>query len=228
MSLINEALKRAEAEKLQKLSAAGDAAALPSVSVTSRRRQAFPGLAPMILLLLAAGGLAGYHLWKTDTGGASPKQALAAMHLDTKAQGKTALAKQVQEGPDRQDPVSAALQRGDTVAVLPTALSSPAASATVASTFRAGVKAAEPIRPPGTPTSTAELISRQKPPAPQPIIDMSQFKVSGIMSGPKGSTAIINGCLLQIGERVGQARVVKITNSAVELEIYGRRVTVGM
>jgi hypothetical protein len=33
---------------------------------------------------------------------------------------------------------------------------------------------------------------------------------------------------LQIGERVGQARVVKITNSAVELEIYGRRVTVGM
>ena len=57
---------------------------------------------------------------------------------------------------------------------------------------------------------------------------MSQFKVSGIMSGPKGSTAIINGCLLQIGERVGQARVVKITNSAVELEIYGRRVTVGM
>jgi len=228
MSLINEALKRAEAEKLQKLSATGDAAALPSVSVTRGRRRAFPGLAPVILLLLAAAGLAGYHLWKTNAGGAGPKQALAAMRADAKAQGKAAPAKQVQEGPGKRDPVSAALQRGDTVALPPTASIRPAASAAAASTFRTGSKAAEPIRPPGTPTSTAEPISRQKPPATQPVIDMSQFKVSGIMSGPRGSTAIINGRLLQVGEKVGKAKVVKITNSAVELEIYGRRVTVGM
>jgi len=65
-------------------------------------------------------------------------------------------------------------------------------------------------------------------PAPLPPVDTSAFKISSILKGPGGGVAIINGRPVHEGETVAGAKVVRISGRAVELEIDGRRATVGM
>jgi len=48
------------------------------------------------------------------------------------------------------------------------------------------------------------------------------------MNGPNGGLAIINGRPVREGETVAGAKVVRIGNRTVEVEINGRRATVGM
>jgi hypothetical protein len=79
----------------------------------------------------------------------------------------------------------------------------------------AAKKPAEPSRPP-------------RPVRPAPLVDVSAFRLSAIMVGPEGPTAIINGRFVSVGDRIGQATVIKITRSSVDLEIAGERITVGM
>ncbi len=67
-----------------------------------------------------------------------------------------------------------------------------------------------------------------KKPAPLPPVDTSAFTISSIMTGPGGGLAIINGRPVREGETVAGAKVIRISGRAVELEIDGRRATVGM
>jgi hypothetical protein len=66
------------------------------------------------------------------------------------------------------------------------------------------------------------------PPAPLPPVDTSALKISSIVSGPDGGLAIINGRPVREGESVAGARVIRISSRSVEVEINGRRATVGM
>jgi len=66
------------------------------------------------------------------------------------------------------------------------------------------------------------------PPPPLPPVDTSNLKISSIMNGPNGGLAIINGRPVREGETVAGAKVVRISNRTVEVEIDGRRATVGM
>jgi len=61
---------------------------------------------------------------------------------------------------------------------------------------------------------------------PQP--STPKLKLSGILRGLDGSTAIINGRFLKVGDQIDGAKVVKISKYTVTLELAGREVTVGM
>jgi hypothetical protein len=75
------------------------------------------------------------------------------------------------------------------------------------------------VRPP-------EPAPAARPPAPQPAVDASQYKVTAIMLGGARHAAIINGCFVSVGEEVGDAKVIAISQREVELEIAGQRVKV--
>jgi len=61
---------------------------------------------------------------------------------------------------------------------------------------------------------------------PAPTAELPTFKVSGVMSGPTGQVALINGQMVQVGGMINGARLVGILGSSVELAIGERRVTV--
>lgn len=70
--------------------------------------------------------------------------------------------------------------------------------------------------------------AEKKPAAAATPVDTSHLKVSSIMFGPRGGTAIINGRPVGVGETVGGAKVIKISRRTVEVEIDGRRATLRM
>ncbi|MFO8012037.1 MAG: hypothetical protein R6X20_01905 [Phycisphaerae bacterium] len=79
------------------------------------------------------------------------------------------------------------------------------------------------------PPATQDVLQPETPPpAPRPPVDTSTLKISSIMNGPDGGLAIINGRPVREGESVAGAKVVRIRNRTVEVEINGRRATVGL
>ncbi len=95
---------------------------------------------------------------------------------------------------------------------------------------KAKAKTASPKKDP--PASSAPKAkpptAEKKPAAAAPPVDTSHLKVSSIMFGPRGGTAIINGRPVGVGETVGGAKVIKISRRTVEVEIDGRRATLRM
>jgi hypothetical protein len=83
-------------------------------------------------------------------------------------------------------------------------------------------------RPAATAKKPPESARPRRPVRPAPLVDVSAFRLSAIMVGPEGPTAIINGRFVSVGDRIGQATVTRITRSSVDLEIAGERITVGM
>jgi type II secretory pathway component PulC len=56
----------------------------------------------------------------------------------------------------------------------------------------------------------------------------ANFKLSGIMAGPNGEAALINGRLVQVGQTVDGAVLEAISGQTVELDFMGKRITVGL
>jgi len=56
----------------------------------------------------------------------------------------------------------------------------------------------------------------------------ARFRLSGILHGPDGATAIINGFFVHAGETLDDATVVQINSHSVTLDVAGRRVTIRM
>jgi hypothetical protein len=54
------------------------------------------------------------------------------------------------------------------------------------------------------------------------------YKLSAVMRGPDGATAIINGRFVQVGAVIRGAKVVKINRHTAELEIDGQTFTIQM
>lgn len=79
--------------------------------------------------------------------------------------------------------------------------------------------------PPEKPAPEAK--APEKPPTPAPP-DTSAFKISSIMVGPRGGTAIINGQSVHVGDTIGGAKVLEITRREVLVEIGGQRVALRM
>ena len=77
------------------------------------------------------------------------------------------------------------------------------------------------------PKAKPQTAEKKPPPAATPV-DTSHLKVSSIMFGPRGGTAIINGRPVGVGETIGGAKVIKISRRIVEVEIDGRRATLRM
>jgi len=101
----------------------------------------------------------------------------------------------------------------------PTAVA-PGAGAQTGKPAVAPGKAQQPTEPkPKPPPQPAE----KKPAPPVLPLDTSHLKISSIVSGPQGGTAIINGRPVQVGDTVGNAKIIAITPRMVEVEIDGRR-----
>ena len=66
-------------------------------------------------------------------------------------------------------------------------------------------------------------------PAPAPVKreqpKLPDLKLSGVLVSPGGGTAIINGQFLAVGDTIEGARIVKITKYVVTLEMNGQRIT---
>jgi competence protein ComGC len=56
----------------------------------------------------------------------------------------------------------------------------------------------------------------------------SGFRFSGIMQGPEGIGAMINGHLVKVGDTINDAKVVKIDSHSVTLELEGNKLILDM
>ena len=243
MSLINEALKRAEAEKTQHLA---DVPPLPPLVAVSHARprgetRRWPTVqVGLLAAALVAGSIAGYVLLKSYVAGVPQEAAAASVQVaaltpspipaagvprpaspgraEAPATAPTPAA-HIKEsaGPDRAQALrdAFAARAEDALEIQRLAVLSADASARHAAPAPVPTAA-----PPSQPAPAA------KPAEPED--DAARFKVSSIMVGPRAATAIINGRVVGVGDYLGQAKVLKITPRAVDLEVSGRRVQVGM
>jgi hypothetical protein len=76
---------------------------------------------------------------------------------------------------------------------------------------------------PGWPASESapEVAARGK-------VSEADFKLTGVLRGPDGATAIINGNFYSVGQTIDGAKVTRIGRYTVDLEIEGRRISLGM
>ncbi|MCH7897515.1 MAG: hypothetical protein IH782_11615 [candidate division NC10 bacterium] len=98
---------------------------------------------------------------------------------------------------------------------------SPKPSATPAATPR---RRLAPPPPPNQPWQRDPFAMQENrlPQRPKPAIQFSGFELSGIVEGPEGYRALVNGHLVRVGDQVDGARIVRITLKGVELEKDGQ------
>jgi len=281
MSLVNEALKRTEEEKRQRLAGATPPGP-PGADYGSRPRPWLRRLLITVCAVLAVGTLAAYGvLWvagrvtqeATAAANGLMNQSTASLERGLAAAAPAAPDARRQEaqpaqGPATQEPPASgaapprptdrptapgAGPRVDPDVVkqiaqslmlqmgLPAAAETPSkdavepppvggeAVAPEPSGPRTVAKVVEPTpAPPEMPEPKAAPPQAEAKPARPPPVDTSRFKVSSIVSGPQGGTAIINGRPVRVGDTVGGAKVIKITPRSVEVEIDGRRATLAL
>ena len=90
------------------------------------------------------------------------------------------------------------------------------------------------------PTAAAQAPAASQPAATRPAsesapevaargkVSEADFMLMGVMRGPVGATAIVSGNFFSVGQRIVGAKVTRIGTYTVELEIEGRRVSLGM
>jgi len=253
MSLINEALKRAELDKTSNAPQAGDGGLLTPVERYNRRR-----MSPLVGLALVAAvigaGLGAWMLFASQDRPALPDKAAAKApdapqppqraktplqqsdkHADERPGGeadagidlaiaKTLRAVQYYQPPPAAAPKTAGKNVAGDTGVRPTAPKDPKRPAAVAQPPKASTAVAAG-RADGAPAAS--------PPAGRPRRNLSalrqgKFKLSAIMQGPYGATAIINGVFLKEGMTLDGAKVLKIGEYTVELELEGRKFVIQM
>ena len=239
MSLINEALKRAEDEKLRRTSPSPDPMELPAAHdkgytgrAGSRRWLVIGGLIFISLFAVWAAienmlfspaprraAARSITAWreKTGTAGNRPAQRTAADFASTDA----ATSKPSKVKPTSPETDLASVQSTE---------ENPQKTPTPAPAIP--VTATRPVFSHPQPAQTKPTTSPATMPAPVKRTDIrlrvnpSQYKVSGIIDGPDGAAAIINGSFVSVGDEVDGAKVIHITSRSVELEAYGQRFTI--
>lgn len=227
MSLINEALKRAEDDDSRRIP--GDDS-LPEMEPAGRwqppRGGSF-GVKILLALVLGTGAVSGWMLYKSTADGDIPKVAGAE---PVPVSARHPAAAPTTPGPAEVDPAEAATVVDRTIdkiryygplQVLTRTARQRAVSESDPATRLLGKPATTTSKPPNAPRTPPRPAIRRR-------IDPSRFKVTAIMSAPFGGTAIVNGALVGIGETVNGAKVIKITRKAVELELDGQRFTARM
>lgn len=270
MSLINEALKRAEQDKLRNIAPTNGLPNLPPVHETKRSRVSTPIAGMLIVAIMLVGSFAAWRLIGRGVNNSTPAQANAAivptaiippaaaptpaMAVPTEPVTTAPLAPtkeyaSVQPLPKTPTQEHPAVENGPkTIAGADTAVKEAAdepGTAVVPNTAAAPAvepTATPPVKPQETPKVAAkpaapEASKPEPKPEPQPepkkptpprAIDYSIYKVTGIMQSADGGTAIINGLFVTPGQTVAEAKVVKIQENSVVLEIDGEKFTIRM
>ncbi len=76
---------------------------------------------------------------------------------------------------------------------------------------------------PGDAQAEAEPVEK-----PRYSVPPRSYKLSAIMRGPAGTTAIINGKFVKVGATIDDAKILRIGQHSVELELNGRKFTIQM
>lgn len=241
MSLINEALKRAEAEKRHKTDAVRPEIAISPVAPPVR-----PGRSGGLVMLLAGLGLVAVAAgaWSLLYSDAGPKVPASANASTAAIVGRPAppqptrrtaglpvapLAKLTSKDDQaKAETAEASFVVAKTLDALkyynPPARPRPAKTAPTSTPAKAS-PAAKLARASRTSRRAADAAARKTPVAK---FTPSAFKLSAVIRGPDGSTAIIDGRFVKVGATVNGAKVVNIGRYAVELEFNGETFTVQM
>lgn len=250
MSLINEALKRAEQEKLRTPGQWHAPAGLDPVRSKpppQRSRRELVALAGLVALVA---GLAGWSAIKAHgsdgqqdpPAAAQPAPAMAAVDpiSDLAAKAEAAYLKSLNPPREYRPPPRALRTPTPIPAALPNLRQTVPPRRAAPARHTAPLRRAAPARHTVPPLHAARVDRPQikdpyeasaagafAPPAVRNI-DPASFTLTGIMEGPEGSVAIINGYPIRVGEAIGEARLVKIGRYSVVLEVSGYRITVRM
>lgn len=269
MSLINEALKRAEADKLNRSPYFDNLTVLPVSADAGPPPPALPPepkLAPQTMihpqrrqhgraattLMLVAGIFAclaasTWYVWRVGGPPTAPQAALAAPDAAQRSSNS------LPGSPDARPPQAPG---GAEAAVTPAPAARKAPSRdielTIAKTMQAlhavGTDANNASCPPAAHSQAADAneagaapsppeapkapaTAPSAPPASSPgavYLDLSQFKLSGIVCGPDENVAIINGRPVRTGNMVNGARIMKIERDRVDLKIAGREFSLNL
>jgi len=239
MSLINEALKRAEAEKHSRASEDSFPPLRPVETPPPRGTSL-----PVVLLGVASFITAGAAIWMAMDqrfGPRIPAQASAQARQDVQEAGApSGLGKAAVTGTDadaRRLPTGsdAEVALAKTLEALryyvPPTTPQPAATTnsqagTFADTTGAQAEATPPTQDsPGAPGGQQTAATSRAVSPPSRIID---FKVSAIMQSRGGNVAIINGRPTETGSVVDGAKVVRISRYSVDLELNGETFSIHM
>ncbi len=217
MSLINDALKRAK-QAQQKNPPPPDAGLQFRPVEPGRDRNERPGtLMPVVLTVMVA--VTAILLWQAfrtrDSIQQSPNVANTSPALQPEAIGPAPASKPAASAPTTASPPAPAAQpiaEGKPAAI--TASATPQAS--VAQTANT---ASPPVSAAGETTSTNNApvaVNEPAPPKPAPL------KLQGIFYRPDRPAAVISGKTLFIGDRVGEFRVVAISQASVTVAGAGQ------
>jgi hypothetical protein len=206
MSLINEALKRAKEAQANAPAAAISFAHLRPVEPTHTAQKTAGLLLPIVLTLVALGGL--FFLWQasqmTDSGNAGNPQPRRALSVAAR--------------PAAQAPAP--------VAAAPTA---PTPAALVAAASPSAARAPAPVPPAPansgiapvaatspSPATTISASASPLPPKPAPL------RLQAIVFSPVRPSAMISGKTVHVGDRVGGFRVLAIQQDSATLAGAGQ------
>jgi len=236
MSLINDALKRADAEKLRACDE-DQAIPLPPTERGSGRRIT-PLAAVLALLAGATFCIVTWRLLDRNLEPPGPRQAAAENATFARTDGEepseskgeprinvspeAELAFQMTMDSLRYYEPPPASEKASSEAPEADAAPEPAARAS----GTPGESQRKPLfEDPGNP---AQPPSAPVEPAPQPEAGPESFRLTGIMRGPDGAVAIINGNFVRLGDTIAGARIVRIAKYEVELQTGQGRFKIGM
>jgi hypothetical protein len=246
VSLINDALKRAQAQKSQSDQTQmphplADLAEDPAPHVTPRRKK------PRVFVLIAAVALAGgavaaWQLLGGRAGGGTPSKASAAIARPAASPARAAQAAAHTTPLTPQATAEVAEIIAKSLAAIKYYRPPDVASdAGLQNELDADDPASDPDEPmASSPAAPAEKAHAPAPalappaaevkpaPATQPAaaapvqFDTSKYKVGGVLLDEENSSAVINGRLLRLGDSLDGAKIIKITSRSVQVEIAGQ------
>jgi hypothetical protein len=213
MSLINEALKRAQAE--QALQAAGikpahlRAAPAPVAPVP---RKASPLVATVVAAMVVAIGVAVLAMVKLNM--PSPHRASADARLVDPA-----------PQPATDAPTLADADPAPQATLIDNEQVHPGQAARAGGS---GAAASRQVSQAGSGSDGPAKASRTRgaPNLSKPLAE--SYVLSGIMHSAGADTALINGKMVHVGQGIGQAVVTRINENSVDLDVDGRQVTLGL
>ena len=221
MSLINEALKRSEAERRTKCSADTKAPVKPEVTVKAGRNADKPkkssGATTLLVVCAAILCVAAY------LGARGTDRLLMAQYEPVSAPAED------RPSPELREPTKAETQQQDAGQMAQ-------ADLLVASTLQsvdyydpiAASAANAAVEAEGAREDEVETPSPKEPLAANAVPSTADFKLSAIVRGPDGATAIINGRFVKVGGTVSGATLVKLGRHTAELEVRGQKLLIQM
>jgi len=236
MSLINEALKRAEQAKTGRLAPqAAPPLKLVKPGHITKRWLSWPmvlgGVGIAIVLFATWLAMSWGELWFSK-----PKQAAAASAALQMPSVSAGPATPKLPAADTAAQASEASPTGPTEAKLTEVLAKTIPAMQEQPPAEAPAQSASSGRPAESDIAPETPVARQEAPPARPKgsaihaheTAARNFKLSGIMSSPTGTIAIINGCHMRVGETIDGAKITGIRTHSVQLQIDGQTVTLRM